>query len=154
MVVMSSGVHDPDLLPVVRCPDGRGKGEIAFFCDRERVHIGSQCDYRPWLSAAKRGHLAGVRDRCPDVQAQSPEVVRNETGGSEFSISQFGVLMDVPAPGDELVFKSTGLFGIGTSKCIHVGGLSKDRRLCGGYEAEHEYESRECPRLVARDKAK
>ena len=97
MPVMAAGVH------LARRPGG--VSEICRLLDRQRVHIGAQRDYLDIafgrrLAALDDADDAGAAETCRDfVAAEFPQALRHECCGAMHVVQQFGVLMDIPAPG-------------------------------------------------------
>ena len=100
MAVMAAGVHLAGRL--------RGIGQIGFLVDRQRVHIGAQTDH---LDLAIVGRLlalddaddAGPAEPCRNlVAAELPQAVRHERRGAMHVVQQFGMFMDIPAPGRDI----------------------------------------------------
>ncbi len=83
-------------------------GQIGVFVDRQRVHIGAQADR---LRAAARGRLAaldhadhaGLPQPGHDLIAtELPETVGDKSGGPMHIIEEFGMGMQIPAPGHDV----------------------------------------------------
>ena len=97
MPVMAAGVHLARRL--------RGIGQIGLLLDRQRIHVGAQPDH---LDVALAGGLAAFDDAdhpgTPQagshlVAAEFPQPVRHECRSAVHVVQQFGVFMDIAAPG-------------------------------------------------------
>ena len=97
MAVMAAGVHQARVLG--------GIGQIGRLLDRQRVHVRPQPDH-PDVALADRlvavddaddAGLAEAGDHL--VAAEFPQPLRHQCRSAVHFVQQFGVLMDVPAPG-------------------------------------------------------
>ena len=97
MAVMAAGVHLARRL--------RGVRQIGLLLDRQRVHVGAQPDHLDVAVARRLAALddadhAGAAETGRDfVAAELPQPVRDEGRGAMHVVQQFGMLMDIPAPG-------------------------------------------------------
>ena len=97
MAVMAAGVHQARRLGGIR--------QVGFLLDRQRVHVGAQPDH---LDVALAGRLlalddaddAGLAEPGGDlVAAELPQAIRHECCSAVHFIQQFGIFMDIAAPG-------------------------------------------------------
>ena len=97
MAVMTAGVHHARRLG--------GVGKIGVLLDRQRIHIGAKPDH---LDVAIAGRLAALDDADDAgaakaggnlVATEFPQTLRHECCGAMHVVQQFGMLMDIPAPG-------------------------------------------------------
>ncbi len=100
VAVVAAGMHLARRFRLVR--------QIGVFLDRQRVHIGAQADR---LRAAARSRLAaldhadhtGLPEPGHDLIAtELPEPVGDKSGGPMHIIQQFGMGMQIPAPGHDV----------------------------------------------------
>ena len=82
----------------------RGIGKIGLFLDRQRIHIGAQADHLEAaigglaaLDHADHTGLADARDYL--IAAELPQTVGHECRSAVHVVEQFGMLVDIPAPG-------------------------------------------------------
>jgi hypothetical protein len=101
VVVVAAGVHHPHFLPVELGPDRRFEGQVHLLGHREGIHVGAERHDRPRLAAPQDAHHAGMRHAGADLESEPGQVIRHQLGGPHFAIRQLGMLMDVPAPGDD-----------------------------------------------------
>ena len=97
VAVMAAGVHQARGLGGVR--------QVGLLLDRQRVHVGAQPDH---LDVALAGRLAALDDADHAgaaeagrdlVAAEFPQPVRHECRGAVHVVEQFGMFMDIAAPG-------------------------------------------------------
>ena len=97
VAVMAAGVHHAGRL--------RGVRQIGLLLDRQRIHVGAQPDH---LHVAFAGRLvalddaddAGAAEPGGDlVAAEFPQAIRHECCSAVDVVQQFGIFMDIPAPG-------------------------------------------------------
>ena len=97
MPVMAAGVHQARRLGSI--------GKIGLLLDRQRVHVGAKPDR---LDIALAGRLAALDDADHAGAAEAggdlvatefPQPLRHECCGAMHVVQQFGVLMDIAAPG-------------------------------------------------------
>ena len=78
---------------------------MVCFLDRQRVHVGAQPDH---LDVGARGRLAALDDAdhagaaeagCDLIATEFPQPVGHECRGAVHVVHQFGMGMDIPAPG-------------------------------------------------------
>jgi hypothetical protein len=68
----------------------------------QRVHIGAHRDRGSRAAALEQRHDSGVRDTRLHLEPQLPQVIGDQFRGACLAIAEFGVLVDVAAPGDDL----------------------------------------------------
>ncbi len=94
---MAAGVHQARILGGIR--------KVGRFLDRQRIHVGPQADH---LDVALAGRLLALDDadntglaesRGDLVAAELPQPIRDECCGAVHFIQQFGIFMDIAAPG-------------------------------------------------------
>jgi hypothetical protein len=81
---------------------------VDLFLDRQRVHVGAQRHHRAGLAALEQRHHAGAGHAGLHFHAERAQMVGHQLGRARFLVAQFGVLVDVAAPGDELVLDGLG----------------------------------------------
>ena len=97
VAVMAAGVHQARVLGGVR--------QVGLFLDRQRIHVGAQPDHLDialarGLAALDDADHAGTAEAGGDlVAAELPQAVRDERRRPVHVVEQFGVFMNVPAPG-------------------------------------------------------
>ncbi|MNQ72326.1 hypothetical protein D3C85_870280 [compost metagenome] len=79
-----------------------------MFLDGQGIHVGAQRHHGAGLAALEHGDHAGAGDAGLNVHAQRAQMVGHELGRAVFLVAQFGMFVDVAAPGDELVFDGLG----------------------------------------------
>ena len=97
VAVMAAGVHLAGRLGGVR--------QVGLLLDRQRIHVGAQPDH---LDVALAGRLAALDDADDAgpaeagrdlVAAEFPQPFRHECCGAVHFVQQFGIFMDIAAPG-------------------------------------------------------
>ena len=115
VIVMATGVHHPDVLPVVKGADFRGEGKVHLFHHRQGVHIRPQGNDGPRFAATEDGDHAGMGDAGPDLEAQGAQMVGDQPGGAGLAVAQLGMFVDVAPPGDDAVVHGGGAVITGAS---------------------------------------
>ena len=108
MSVMAAGVHHVDVAAEILSSSLGGERQSRRLLHRQRVHIGAQRNNRARLAAAQHGNDAGLGDASPNFEAQLPEMFGNERRRSRFLFAQFRMLVNVAAPGDQLLLDLGG----------------------------------------------
>ena len=103
VAVMAAGVHLAGGLG--------GIGQIGRLLDRQRIHVGAQPDHLQFalaggLLALDDADDAGKAETCRHlVAAEFPQAVRHECCGAVYIVKQFGMFMDIAAPGLDVGLK-------------------------------------------------
>ena len=96
VAVVAAGVH--------LAGHARTKGQlVAFLLYRQGVDVGAQADLRARSAGGKDHHHAGRRQPLDAGMTQPAHLVDDVLAGLEFLEGQFGMLVQVAAPGDGLV---------------------------------------------------
>ncbi len=97
VAVMAAGVHQARRLGGIR--------QVGFLLDRQRVHVGAQPDHldvalagRP-LALDDADHAGLAEPRGDLIAAELPQPIRHECCSAVHFIHQFGIFMDIAAPG-------------------------------------------------------
>ena len=102
MRVMAAGMHDTDLLAVVFGFDLRCKRQTGLFCNGQGIHVGAQRDRRAGPATFEDADDARIGDAGSHLVKPEPfEVLDDFSGGFEFAVSKFRVLMNVTAPAND-----------------------------------------------------
>ena len=105
--VVAAGVHHVHFLAQVGALGLGREGQVHLFLHRQRVHVGAQ-HHRTGLAALEHGDHAGHGHAGLHLHAQRAQMVGHQLGGARFLVAQFRMLVDVAAPGDELVLDGLG----------------------------------------------
>jgi hypothetical protein len=107
---MTTDMRNADLLPQpVRL--GRGsEWQTGFLCHWQSIHVRSQRDDRPRVRPSQNADDTCVRNRGTNLQAKLPKVLGNQFSGSIFAIAQFGMLVDIATPSNNLGLDGPGYF--------------------------------------------
>src|SRR5262245_34538443 len=108
VVVVTARMHHSDFLAVVIGFHFRSERQIDLLCNWQGIHIGAKCYHLARLGPSQDSNYAGVSDACFDFNFETPQVFRNQRGGTCLAITQLRMLMDITPPGDDLAFD---LFG-------------------------------------------
>ena len=103
VAVVAAGVHDRYLLAVVLADRGGAERQVVAFGHRQAVHVGAQQHHGTRLAAPQQAHHAGVGDPGLHFHPEPCQVFSDDAGGAELAVGQFGVLVEVAAPGDHPV---------------------------------------------------
>ena len=106
MGVVAAGMHDAGHLAVPHRLHLGGEGHVDPLLDRQRIHVGAQRHDRTGLAALQHAHHAGFADAGSDFVAQGFQVLGGQRRRARLVIGEFGILMDVAPPGDDLVFEA------------------------------------------------
>ena len=102
MIVVAAGVHHAHFLAVVgRLLRGLER-HVHLLGHRQAIHVGAQRDDAAGLAALQDADDAGAADAGLHLHAQRAEVIRDDLGGADFLQPQFGMLVEIAAPGDDL----------------------------------------------------
>jgi hypothetical protein len=98
---MAAGVH--------LAGHGGGVGKPCVLQDRQRVHVGAQADdtaRRMPCASLDHAHHARLSDAgCDLVAAEAAQLLGDERSRAMHVVEQFRVLVEVAAPGGDLVVK-------------------------------------------------
>ena len=100
--IVAAGVHHADLATVVLGASGGLERNIDLLGHRQRIHVGPKGHDGTRLAAAEHGNDAGVGHVRANLQAEAAQVVGDDLGRPRLAIPQFGVLVEVATPGDDL----------------------------------------------------
>ena len=100
--VVPAGVHDADFFASVARLRHRLERHVGAFGDRQRVHVGAQCDGGPGFAGAQQCHDAGFRDAGLHFETELLQMFGDDPGGAHFAVGKFRVLMKIPSPADDL----------------------------------------------------
>ena len=74
------------------------------------VHVGAQGHGRAGLRPLQDAHDAGPGDAGPHLQPQAPQVLGHHARRPGLLVTELRMLVDVPAPADQLALDRSGLF--------------------------------------------
>jgi N-acetylmuramic acid 6-phosphate etherase len=86
---------------------GRTVGDVVRLVDRQRVHVGAQ--RHDGRAVADFGHDAGPAHAATHAEAQPLDGVCGDTGSAVLAECELGMLVQVPAHGDELGLEGDGV---------------------------------------------
>ena len=102
MVVVAARVHHAGLLARPLRGDVRLEGEVDFLRDRKSVHVRSQRDHGTGESAAEQADDTGLRDAGLHLESQRAQFVGHDLPSADLAVPEFGMLVEVAAPGHDL----------------------------------------------------
>ena len=129
--VVAAGVHHVDLLAQVGGLGPGGEGQTLGLLDGQGVHVGAQGDGGTRHGAAQHGHHTGPGDAGAHLEAQRVQMRRDQACGADLLIAQLRMLVDVPAPADQLVLEGGGALadqGLERSRIRPGGGGEREQR--------------------------
>src|SRR5689334_17127900 len=95
MNVMTACVHDAHVLAVVRRPRSRSERIGCFLRYGKGVHVGANSDERTGTSSLQDAYDTRMSNPGADFHSHGSQVRGHEFGGAEFSVRQFGVLVNL-----------------------------------------------------------
>ena len=104
MRVVSAGVHHAHLLAPVLGRRRGSKRQIGDFGHRQRIHVRPYRHQRALPGTAQVPDHPRVRDPGLHLEPHVPQRVGDHLGGAKLPVAEFGVLVEVPPPGDDLRF--------------------------------------------------
>ena len=125
MVVMAARMHDSDRLTVVLRTDSRGIRKIDEFGNRKSVHVSAQGNYRLRAGPSEVAHDARVGYFGSDFHTESVQVVCHEGGGSEFTVAEFRMGMDISPPLNDAVRDFRSPFISMARRCARFGDCAR-----------------------------
>jgi len=129
--IMSARVHHADCLaPELRLDRGF-EGHIRLLGDRQRVHVGAQCDRPARLRASKQSDHASPGDPGMNFEPECFQAPGYHFRGAHFPVAQFRMGVKVAPP-----FDHPGLDG--ARRCIYL----FEADLGSGRGGEHQGDSR------------
>ena len=108
MGVVAAGMHHVDLAAEISALGLGGERQSLRLLHRQRIHVGTQRHDRTGLAALEQGDDAGVGNAGPHLEAEPLQVLGDEARSANFLLAEFGVLVDIAAPRDQLVFDLRG----------------------------------------------
>ena len=109
VAVVAAGVHHRHGLAVVLRRNLRGERQAGLFGDRQSVHVGAQGHDLAGLAALQDTDDPGLADSGAHFHAQAAQMVGDHLGGANLAVAEFGMLMQIAAPGDDLGLQRLGL---------------------------------------------
>ena len=108
MRVVPAGVHDRDLLSEIVGRFSGGEGQPLWLLNGKRIHVGAQGDGATRFSALQNADDAGPRHAGANFQIEAAQVIRDELRGPFLLVAELRMLVNVPPPGDQLLFDGRG----------------------------------------------
>ena len=135
VVVMSAGVHHADVHALPHRAHLALEGKVDLLGHRQRVHVGAERDNRPRLAAAQYADNTGPADLRFHLEAKGTQMVGNQGRRSNLIEAEFGMLVDIAPPGDDLGHHLH-------HACVDFLGqlIVRPRHLCRGGAGEGEEE--------------
>ena len=103
VVVVTTCMHDADLVAFVHAGDLRRVGQAGFLDDRQPIHVGAERNDAAGLCAPQHADDAGMSHLRFHLETERTQMLGDERGGAELAIGQLRMLVDVAAPCDDLV---------------------------------------------------
>ena len=130
MRVVAAGMHHVDLAAEILALGLGGERQSRRLLHRQRVHVGAQRHDRAGLAALQQRDDAGVGDAGLHLEAELAQVLGDKRCGAGFLLAQFGMLVDVAPPRDQLVFDLRGTLADLLLEIRHDGLRARGRRAC------------------------